>query len=124
MNDSHLKFVLEYYGKYHACSFAMQEKFPEKVREITSVVVNFFDILGDDHQIFTLLETTIDDVAEMYVGSTHDKLKNLRNAVIKYCKQFWSLPEKNFVLTHGDAWCNNLMFKYDGSDVSKFKTFL
>lgn len=115
----HANLVMKTLAKFHAISFALKDQQPEKFAELTSNLVEIFLQAQDDvfkqyynNQAKSALDTVAnDDDIEYYT-----KLKNFfkRDALDIMIE---TLNVENIgstaVIAHGDAWQNNIMFKYD-----------
>ncbi|KAF5302532.1 hypothetical protein FQR65_LT00904 [Abscondita terminalis] len=112
----HAKLIIMELGKFHALSFALQKQKFEAFCEIKDNIHDFeFDDKFESAYRFmcelglkTLDPARDDSVYKKYLG---------------FCKQWYTIIKNSFnelnhsqyaVITHGDVWLPNLMFKYQG----------
>lgn len=122
MNSDHIALVLTEYGKLHAVAFAMRKQNPEVLAEMSEVLTKAEkDTWKDeDTKIFlrnccTVLEKTVkgSDVLEQ-------AYQRLALNVEKYFLEETQEPKDKMVITHGDAWCNNMLFKYEVRSLERY----
>lgn len=116
MNPEHTAFVFTEYGKFHGLSYALKDQEPKVFQDLVGrFYANGFEILAR-----LVLDACI-KLAEN-VKSQFDPSKEA-SVYTSYCKFVGSMREffvklqhddenKYKVITHGDCWCNNMMFKY------------
>ncbi|XP_050499200.1 uncharacterized protein LOC126879898 isoform X2 [Diabrotica virgifera virgifera] len=128
MNPGHIKAVLIEYAKFHAVSFAMKQKNPALFKKLSE---------KNGTNPFEKKNASEKDNEERYKKFFSDTLSNgykvlkddpeLTEKLKKYEQivdtEFMSKlkePEYKLVITHGDCWCNNFLFKYqDPNDKTK-----
>ncbi|CAG9830314.1 unnamed protein product [Diabrotica balteata] len=126
MNPGHIKAVLIEYAKFHAVSLAMKYKNPELFKELTehgpgNPFENMFQ--GDTEK------EKREQMKAFFTQYLSGAFKALRDNVVltEYVKNFeqnllpdallkLQEPEYKLVITHGDCWCNNFMFKYQDTN--------
>lgn len=117
----HVLLVMRVLGKFHAISFALKDQQPEKFNEIASNLDEVFVRRHDAHMracftkqaecVFTALAAEEDadllvKVKELYEKEAID--------IAADCLDL-ELTGPATVITHGDAWQNNTMFRYDSN---------
>lgn len=117
----HVKLVMEELGKFHALSFAIRDKNPEKLNEIRSKGINKFHktMYGseDAMEFYNINIKKAIDALEPHETELIEKLRS--NDIHEVVEQVFSntTPEPFGVLVHGDVWNNNIMYKKGDSDV-------
>lgn len=121
LTADHVNLVMQALGKFHAISFAFRDQQPEKFKELTSKLVEVLFLADDDtfqkyfdKQALTALDavTSVEDI------HLHNKLKKfLEKSAMDIVADTLNLDNigSAFVISHGDTWQNNIMFKYDKS---------
>lgn len=121
LDYQHMEFIFKTYGKFHATTFLYNKFHPEKFSKLVQD-------LGNVHKSFFEQDMYRNMTDDVLVGSSQ-KLKPYEDdkaiaAFAKYTKDGTNLlldsltyKGKYPVLCHGDCWSNNMMFKYDVSDV-------
>lgn len=120
----HSTVVLESLAVLHAGTLALIEKEPEIVKQLDEG----FWLEPNEKMLRKTLEEGIEglseemekwtDIPEKYARS----MKSLQNSVVeKTFKSFRRRDDRFNVITHGDTWTNNYMFKYDGQKVENLK---
>ncbi|XP_050499197.1 uncharacterized protein LOC126879896 [Diabrotica virgifera virgifera] len=129
MNPEHIKTVLIEYAKFHAVSLAMKHKNPELFEtllgetNLDNPMHKLFD--GDNNEGRENIKSFFSATLSMGYKAVKDDV-----ALTEYLKKYESVafenmskmrqPEYKIVVTHGDCWCNNFMFKYqDPNDKTK-----
>lgn len=118
ITPEHVTLVMRTLAKFHAISFALQDQRPEKFKEITSNLNEIF-IRCDDpilreyfakqaESIYTVLT---DEKDARLLAKTKKLLEKNAMDVAAECLD----TSAGSVITHGDVWSNNTMFRYDSS---------
>ncbi|XP_072379901.1 uncharacterized protein [Diabrotica undecimpunctata] len=119
MNPGHIKAVLIEYAKFHAVSLAMKQKNPELFNALAETNLdNPMEKPSEGNEknqekfksFFTATlslgyKAVKDDIA---LTESLKKYEGIALENIFKSRQ----PEYKLVVTHGDCWCNNFMFKY------------
>lgn len=116
MNYDHLKLVFENYAKYHAISFALKDQQPEKFHEFTK---DFGTTVSEAYKQLTLPKlfrsqhaTNLKFLAELGESQLSARYKPFDDEIDNvFIHNRYDL-DPYVVITHGDAWCNNILFKY------------
>ncbi|KAK4875662.1 hypothetical protein RN001_012084 [Aquatica leii] len=121
LNYDHTLFVLREYGKFHALSFAMRLHKPQLLKEMAeNTQENFFttDQCAEMHNVFVQQSkrvlSAIDPIKEKIL---YERFKQFQNNMVDTVKSalISDLSNPHFIITHGDCWTNNFLFKYDNS---------
>uniref|UniRef100_A0A336MJB6 CSON013154 protein n=1 Tax=Culicoides sonorensis TaxID=179676 RepID=A0A336MJB6_CULSO len=118
VDQNHVNLVIQKIAKFHACSMVLMESSSEEFREFAKAP---FDDSGSSLQFFDgMTEACIEKMKtwsgyEKYIEKIEKMKKWLPRETIKIYEDVSKQPIK--VLSHGDLWINNMMFKYneDGS---------
>ncbi|XP_041971551.1 uncharacterized protein LOC121727656 [Aricia agestis] len=114
---SHCKVTLKSLAKYHALSFAMRDQDPKTFNAIKDLIEEeyYHPRLWDWYQKFwyRICGIAVDAVVKEYPNTIYaDKIKEF--AVPERYKDMIKAVEDqtNGVLSHGDCWTNNFLYKY------------
>lgn len=115
----YVRLVMQSLGKFHAISFAVKDQQPNKFKELTSELDELFVRLDNEmlRQYFNVMADAVFKVlSEKDDALLWSKLKNLfkRDAIdiAADCLNVES-TEPAAIITHGDMWQNNTMFKQE-----------
>ncbi|XP_072379904.1 uncharacterized protein [Diabrotica undecimpunctata] len=128
MNIGHIKAILIEYAKFHAVSFAMKQKNPALFKKLTED--NAGDAFDKKYPNDKDKEEKFKQFLTANLSNGYQALKDdpvLTEHLKKYEQivgpEFFNKmkgSEYRLVITHGDCWCNNFMFKYqDPNDKAK-----
>lgn len=115
----HVKLVMQGLAKFHAISFALKDQKPETFRELTANLSEVFISRANDTLRFYLNSQSA-LVFEAVAGE---------NDLLAKVKEFYAreavdtaadcidiaITGSASVISYGDSWQNNVMFKYDGN---------
>lgn len=117
----HLRLVMQSLGKLHAISFALKDQQPEKFKELAVDLSEVFIRTDDAHlrDCFTKqAQLAFDAVSDSDDVHLLAKVRQLyeRDAIdiAADCLDLKSTGAAS-VISHGDAWQNNTMFRYDAN---------
>lgn len=114
-DEVHVILVLQHYAKFHALSLALHDQRPETFEKVTASMINVMAMVMPNFA--DTFKTQIRKNAKMFKqrGLTEESCVTEKIATdfedIIY--QFSECSDPYVVVTHGDCWCNNMMFKYD-----------
>ncbi|XP_037028754.1 uncharacterized protein LOC119068987 [Bradysia coprophila] len=116
----HVYLVMEYLGKFHAISFAMNDQQPEKFKELTMDLKELYIHCDDqNHRQFC---TSSMQIALGVISNESDSelrfklMKMLERDAIDVAFECVSADFADgaaTVISHGDLWQNNTMFRHD-----------
>lgn len=128
MDFEHLKLTFESYGKFHGVSFAYRDQEPEKFKELFGGLECVQTALLERvKEPFNAMEKCMYDLLED--SEEFDALKRLKEKIPEGLRRSFLNTfqkqdgEERVVLTHGDCWNNNYMFKYEVSKKKYKKSF-
>ncbi|XP_063372876.1 uncharacterized protein LOC134660915 isoform X2 [Cydia amplana] len=117
VNLEHCRVTYRTLAKFHALSFAMSDQEPKEFNRISNIIFETYydERLWNWYETFwkRLCGIAIDAVEKEYPNSKYvEKLKEF--AVPERYKEMIKAVQdrKNGVISHGDAWTNNFLYKY------------
>nr|XP_022920120.1 uncharacterized protein LOC111428703 [Onthophagus taurus] len=118
MSKQHIKLALEEFSHLHALSYALKEYHPKVFNEIVAPMTdNFLTFLrnADFKSVFDrILDRIIDCPKIKFNGNVVNALTKFRGNYMEFFEEMsMGVGNKYSVITHGDCWTNNMMFKYD-----------
>ncbi|XP_023018341.2 uncharacterized protein [Leptinotarsa decemlineata] len=117
MNAGHISAVLVEYAKFHAISLALQYKNSYFYEELTKEVETPISVSNLENREKTeqFVKSIIDCGCKALADDTEavKKLRSFENLMPNYIMKDMRDPNLAIVITHGDNWCTNLMFKYE-----------
>lgn len=114
MNSDHIALVMSTYGKFHAVSYAMKHKNPELFNEISEELKKEPSD-WEKANMTTFLQSIIPVFQKIAEGdpTLAAALPRLTLNLEKFFIEELQAPKEKMVITHGDCWCNNMLFKYE-----------
>lgn len=119
VSAEHVRLVMKSLAKYHAISFALKDQQPEKFEELSSDLKELF-VRRDDENLRFYFKKMLEDILPI-LSSEEDAI--LRSKVqdivdkdptdVAYECVNPALAEPATIITHGDVWQNNTMFRCD-----------
>lgn len=125
LDYDHVLLAMREYGRFHALSFAIRDQKPELFLEFQNNIPEvFYDILVENEGSKKLLNYQCDRVADSFEETdkkcAYDKFINFQSHMFEYVGK--AVAGENAgsyaVISHGDCWINNLLFKYSKSQRS------
>ncbi|XP_050499203.1 uncharacterized protein LOC126879901 [Diabrotica virgifera virgifera] len=119
MNPGHIKAVLKEYAKFHAISLAMKDKCPEQFNDLASKVYeNVFEEKKDmfsEEKFQQYITSAMNNGYEVVEGDAEltNCVRNVESKIIDLFIKELKKEKYKLVITHGDCWCNNFLFKYE-----------
>ncbi|XP_045467743.1 uncharacterized protein LOC123676092 [Harmonia axyridis] len=119
MNMEHIRTVLSNYGKYHASTMALRFKNPKVFANLTKEMNNIFAAFIDDEGVRKLFGDYMRDAIQILnkagLKNIAEKLEEVPENVINILANCPNEEDK-VLITHGDCWINNMMFKYKNAE--------
>ncbi|KAJ8962117.1 hypothetical protein NQ318_018074 [Aromia moschata] len=124
MNQEHVALVMAEYGKLHGISLAMHEKRPELYKRLKEGFQESETLLPHEQKAFpweSIGKRFLDMSCNAVQGNpvAMEAMKRLSEAADTFFQEDMKRMENQIVIIHGDAWCNNMMFKYEGLTPTK-----
>lgn len=117
----HTMYVMRELGKFHGVSFAMQDQRPREFEDFKKLDDNYGKMLIDG-KLNVYLQQALDRMLGVLKDPKHIKLVQdfSRRRAAVYNELMRGPIDKNelAVITHGDCWSNNFLFKYGDEEVS------
>lgn len=115
----HVRLVMQTLGKFHAISFALKDQQPDKFNELASQLNEVFVRKDDDHLRYFFnkqSEAVFNSVSNEEDEHLLERVKLFyKNDALNVAADCLSLELTGgaSVISHGDCWQNNTMFRYD-----------
>lgn len=130
ISADHVYLIMKTLGKFHAISLALKDQQPDKFNKLASNIQDVF--IRTDITLFvkyqkTIVKNMLDILNDPEDAQLHAKVENLfeRDAkeILIDC---FDLEQIGFasVISYGDAWQNNTMFRYDDKETPIEVSFL
>ncbi|XP_060532513.1 uncharacterized protein LOC132705723 [Cylas formicarius] len=120
LDAAHIKLTMEAYGKWHATSLALAEQNPKLFGELSNIQ-SLWPILGETESFKVLFGQAEEDVTKILTDNNEfDLLRKFKQKFHGKIYDTWrevvvqELEPR--VITHGDCWSNNFMFKYENEE--------
>ncbi|KAJ8931402.1 hypothetical protein NQ314_015689 [Rhamnusium bicolor] len=117
MNSEHVGLVFAEYGKFHAISLAMNTKEPEMYKKLSENLGNVFKNSAANGLLQKMQQFVLENGFKAVKGNnlaTH-ALEKFSVNLEGFLNDDLEVFEDQLVITHGDCWCNNMMFKYENT---------
>lgn len=119
LTAEHVISVMQILGKFHACSLAMKHQKPEAFAEM---ITNMDEVIFEKNNINW--RNTFNSLSKAVINAVRtSQNESLTNKLLKfYERDSYDIilkcidgdrAEPYSVITHGDCWMNNILFKYN-----------
>lgn len=120
LDVAHFELIFKTYGIFHGISLALKiQNRKEYIRLLTPLIKLRTQIFSEGHFLTKLLIDRFKDSQEYFDPLTEshiiEKLLEYEKNGINLINETWTSNGVQGVITHGDCWSNNMMFKYDVS---------
>ncbi|GJQ78459.1 hypothetical protein Trydic_g11577 [Trypoxylus dichotomus] len=119
-NEEHIELVFKTFAKYHAIGFAYKDQKPDEYQKILEGATDLMRGTSEelDEQKVEVIKVTMQDFLKK-LDPRKDKFilgqsQYILDRLIEFGVGAGIEAYANPILTQGDCWCNNMMFKYDG----------
>ncbi|XP_018566817.1 uncharacterized protein LOC108907562 [Anoplophora glabripennis] len=128
LSKEHYQLIVREYGKFHGISFAYKALYPEEYAEMAKGLVDIYaDMSGREffqNGIKYLYEIGIESLQPGVDDAVIEKFRPYLENYLDVFVDSVKLKTKYTVITHGDCWSNNMMFKYyDAKNVTDVRFF-
>ena len=107
-----VRLVLEGYGKWHAFSLALRYKRPETFKRLVKNYGNMWSRYISKAKMARVFFQYFEEVRKLWEDDTDvASVKFSENEVASILISLVSEDLEHAVITHGDSWTNNFMFK-------------
>lgn len=118
VEEFHMSLVLSTYGRFHALSLALRHQQPEVFKTITGSLKNLFPVVFP--KVAAGFKLSANKNVQMLLERGYTAESKLAESIANNLEETLTMPcapedEPYSVVTHGDCWSNNMMFKYDVS---------
>lgn len=120
LDREHFELIFREYGKFHALSFAYKALHPEDYDSLTKetfdVLLDFINSDGFREAVNVVNKIAMDTLQPGVDDAVIEKFKSFVDDYVKLFRDAIDVNVKYSVITHGDCWSNNMMFKYNVSN--------
>lgn len=115
LDETHIILVLDYYAKLHALSFALRSQRPEVFKKLTNCVTNVMPLFFPN--FMDGIKSRMRRNSQMLRERGLVEEANAAERIIGEAERTFFMNDESAdeysVITHGDCWSNNMLFKYD-----------
>lgn len=119
LDKEHYELILKEYGKFHGISFAYKALHPEEYADLANGLVDIYAQMSNLGIFQSGVKYSYGLCSESLEPGVDDavieKFQSHMESCVEAFTQSVQGTTKYTVITHGDCWSNNMMFKYDES---------
>ncbi|KAJ3649689.1 hypothetical protein Zmor_021416 [Zophobas morio] len=124
LTRKHIDLVVEEYSKFHAVSVAMKELQHEAYQHLKDgIVTDVFKKFFRSYSAVIYFKNAVEQLHELLKDDLDEdilkKWLGFKEQVHSICFDMAPSDDDLEVITHGDCWNNNFMYKYEGDDDDK-----
>lgn len=115
VEEFHMSLVLSNYGRFHALSLALRHQQPEVFKKVSGSLKNLFSVVFP--KVAAGFKLSANKNVEMLLERGYIEESKLAESIANNLEETLTMPCEAedvpySVVTHGDCWSNNMMFKY------------
>ncbi|XP_018566820.1 uncharacterized protein LOC108907565 [Anoplophora glabripennis] len=116
LDKQHFELIFREYGKFHALSFAYKCLYPEDYADLAKGIIDvysyFMNMDGFTKSIDAIYDLVMDSLQPRIDDVVIEKFRPYFENHMELFRDSIDCNTKYSVITHGDCWSNNMMFKY------------
>ncbi|KAJ8728880.1 hypothetical protein PYW07_006576 [Mythimna separata] len=116
LSDECVRSVLKNFALIHSLSYVLKKKEPETFELYKNKLINIWLVIAQNEEMMGSMQKFEDELISVFDGQAHAILKNKLVNAFKMAIKFSKTTDKCSVIQQGDAWTNNIMFKFLGDD--------
>ncbi|KAJ8728879.1 hypothetical protein PYW07_006575 [Mythimna separata] len=121
LSDDCVKSVLKNFAILHSLSYVLKKKEPEKFELFKNNLIDVFSLTAEDPEAMAQMQVMEDNILLVFDNEAHKSV--VRNKIVNMFKLAAKLSKSSdnrySVIQQGDAWTNNIMFKFVGDDLAQ-----
>ncbi|KAJ8720716.1 hypothetical protein PYW08_006181 [Mythimna loreyi] len=119
LSDDCVKSVLKNFAILHSLSYVLKKKQPEKFELLKNKLIDVWSLAAADPEAMAQMQVMEDNILTVFDNEAHKSI--VRNKIANMFKLGAKLSKtadnKYSVIQQGDAWTNNIMFKFVGDEL-------
>lgn len=118
MDKKHVALVIKGLAKYHALSFVIRDQKPEIFHKVTHIDPKMYEVVGTRKEYYEFCEFGLNQALKALEADDmkilYDKVQHLKDNIEEFIESDYNIEDsENYrVISHGDCWNNNMMFRY------------
>ncbi|KAJ8926031.1 hypothetical protein NQ315_009886, partial [Exocentrus adspersus] len=117
LSKEQFELIMKEYGKFHALSFAYKALCPDNYAELVKELQDVYSTLINGEGFQSGMKIVNEICMENLKGTVDERIiekyKLYTDNYVEMFQDSLDCRTKYTVITHGDCWSNNMMFKYD-----------
>lgn len=122
LSDECVRSILKNFATLHSLSYVLKTKEPETYNQFTTKLINLWDILARNPVLTqqfangTIMMLSVLDNEE-HKNIVRSKIEKIFELMLQLSED--ALTDESSVIQQGDAWTNNMMFKFKGQNLEE-----